>query len=309
MLYLGEDEMTHMMGLGYPGEVRTGPDGNLYQWVEGYDGLGNPMGFWRKLRRLARRALKYYPPAWALRAARPFLRRALPFAQRVASFIPIPQAQAVAAGLRTAAPALRQAGVTGYNGLGALYQAPDGSLFQAQGMGEDEELRGFAEDEELRGYDGLGALYQAPDGTLYQVQGLSEDEELRGFAEDEELRGFAEDEELRGFAEDEELRGFAEDELGYFGEDELQGSDEADELGYLAEDEDLRGLAADDEMGYLAEDDLQGYGEEENLGDDVEGYVLDHQMRGIEAYVPDTPASTRMFVRPAQPPEIWKPLW
>ena len=60
----------------------------------------------------------------------------------------------------------------------------------------------------VAGYDGLGALYAAPDGSLYQVQGLAE-EELQGFAEDEELRGFAEDEELRGLDEDEELRGLA----------------------------------------------------------------------------------------------------
>ena len=28
---LGEDEVTQMMGIGYLGEVRQGPDGNLYQ--------------------------------------------------------------------------------------------------------------------------------------------------------------------------------------------------------------------------------------------------------------------------------------
>ena len=39
----------------------------------------------------------------------------------------------------------------------------------------------------VAGYDGFGALYAAPDGSLYQVQGLAE-EELQGFAEDEELQ-------------------------------------------------------------------------------------------------------------------------
>ncbi len=63
----------------------------------------------------------------------------------------------------------------------------------------------------VAGYDGLGALYAAPDGSLYQVQGLAE-EELRGFAEDEELKGFAADEELRGLDEDQELRGLDADE-------------------------------------------------------------------------------------------------
>ncbi len=39
MRYLGEAESTHA------GEIRQGPGGQLYQWVEGIDGLGNPIGF------------------------------------------------------------------------------------------------------------------------------------------------------------------------------------------------------------------------------------------------------------------------
>ena len=87
---------------------------------------------------------------------------------------------------------------------------------------------------------GLGALYAAPDGTVYQVQGLAEDldglyadEELHGFAEEEELRGFAEEEELRGLDEDEELRGFAEEEAlrGLAEDEELRGF----EQGYVRE--------------------------------------------------------------------------
>ena len=46
MRYLGEDDATRMMGVGYLGEVRQGPDGALYQYVQGVDGLGNPIGFW-----------------------------------------------------------------------------------------------------------------------------------------------------------------------------------------------------------------------------------------------------------------------
>jgi len=222
MRYLGADELTQVMGIGYVGEVRQGPDGSLYQWVQGVDGLGNPVGFWRGLRRLARRA-------------RRFARRALPIVQTVAPFIP--GGAAVAAGLKVATPFLRQAGVAGYDGLGALYQAPDGAVYQVQGLAEDEELRGLAEDEELRG--------------------LAEDEELRGLAEDEELRGLAEDEELRGLAEDEELRG-------------------------LAEDEELRGL---------------------------EGYIPEGRVSGVEGYVPAQPPRTPWFTPPAQPPDMWKPLW
>jgi hypothetical protein len=51
--------------------------------------------------------------------------------------------------------------------LGALYQAPDGTLYQVQGLAEEDDAT------EL----GLGALYEAPDGTLYQVQGLAEEDE------------------------------------------------------------------------------------------------------------------------------------
>ena len=41
--------MTQVLGLGsYVGELREAPDGNLYEWVEGVDGLGNPIGFWKK---------------------------------------------------------------------------------------------------------------------------------------------------------------------------------------------------------------------------------------------------------------------
>lgn len=205
---IGEDAMTHMMGIGYLGEVRQGLDGNLYQYVQGVDGLGNPIGgFWSRLKR--------------------GLRNVHRLAQRGASFVPGPYGAAIRAGLKIATPILQKAGVAGDNGLGALYQAPDGTLYQqVQGLNEDEELRGLAEDEELRGLD--------------------EDEELRGLDEDEELRGFAEDEDLRGLDEDEELRGLDADE-------ELQG---------FAEDEDLRGVAEDQDMqgidGYVRQDGMSG---------------------------------------------------
>ena len=234
---LGQDELTQVMGIGYLGEVRQGPDGNLYQYVQGVDGLGNPIGgIWSRLKR-------------GLKAVHRL-------AQRGASFIPGPYGAAIRAGLKIATPLLQKAGVAGSDGIGALYQAPDGTLYQVQGLAQDEELRGLAEDEELRGF--------------------AEDEELRGLAEDEELRGLDEDEELRGFAEDEELRGLAEDE-------ELRG---------FAEDEELRGFAEDDE--------LQGLDQ---------SYVREDSVSGLEAYVPEQSPTTRWFVPPAQPPELWKPLW
>jgi hypothetical protein len=37
----GPQDTTNMMGIGsYVGEVRRGPNGQVYQWVEGVDGLG-----------------------------------------------------------------------------------------------------------------------------------------------------------------------------------------------------------------------------------------------------------------------------
>ena len=94
MRYPHED-MTQVLGIGqYLGEVRQGPDGNAYQWVEGIDGLGRRGGFWRRLRRRAKKAFRRVK-----RVAKPILRKALPLAQQVTSFIPHPYAKAASAGL------------------------------------------------------------------------------------------------------------------------------------------------------------------------------------------------------------------
>jgi len=51
-------DLTQVMGIGsYVGEVRRGPDGQPYQWVEGVDGLGNTIGFWKSLKSLASKAI------------------------------------------------------------------------------------------------------------------------------------------------------------------------------------------------------------------------------------------------------------
>jgi hypothetical protein len=172
---LGADELTQMMGIGQLGEVRQGPDGGVYQWVQGVDGLGNPIGFWKKWRK----------------KLRGLVQKTLPFAQKLAPFIP-----GGAAVLTAATPILQQAGVAGYSGLGALYQAPDGTLYQMQGLAENEALYGYGEDEDLRGFD-----------ADEELQGYGEDEDLRGYGEEEDLRGFDADEELQGYGEDEDLRG------------------------------------------------------------------------------------------------------
>lgn len=305
MRNLGGDDATEMKGMGF----YQGTDGKLYQWVEGVDARGDAIGFWQGV------------------------------SQREDPVL---------------------------SGLGALYQAPDGTLYQTHGLAEDEEAEAEVEQEEevkpesgedrptksvgartqrrrrffrrriqrpgpaarrgaprrprrkggffkkllpiakfatrfipgigpvasagldvagkllkrkkgVSGYDGLGYLYAAPDGSLYQVQGLAEEEELNGFADEEELRGLDEDEELRGLAEEDELRGIEEDQ------EELRG--------FAEEEEDLRSIGEDQDM------------------PGVHGYVRQDGLRGMEAYVPQAPPQTPWHVPPAEPPEIWKPLW
>jgi hypothetical protein len=231
------------------GELAQDADGQLYEWVQGVDGLGNPIGFWKK-------------------ALKSLLRKALPIARQVAPFIP-----GGAAALTAATPILQHAGFLGYGGLGALYEAPDGTVYQMQGIDADEELDGFADDE------------------------------LQGFAADDELDGFADDE-LDGFADD-ELQGFSEDELsddgevlGFADDGDLLSADDSDELEGFADD-DMSGVDADDLEGIAADEDLDG----------VEGYVRERGVHGIDAFVPDAPRQTPWFKAPAKPPTMWSPLW
>ncbi len=104
------------MGLGsYVGEIRQGPDGQLYEWVEGVDGLGNPVGFWKALKAVGR----------AIGKGVGRLRRLLPTA---AGCIP-GAGPVIRRGLRAAKAA-------GFLGLGIgdypgeLRQAEDGNLYQ-----------------------------------------------------------------------------------------------------------------------------------------------------------------------------------
>jgi len=95
-------ELTQVMGLGnYVGEVRQGPDAQLYEWVEGADGVGNPIGFWRGLKRLARRAL-------------PLTR-----------FIP-----GYGTAIYAAGKAAQRAGLLGTDSTGKVAQGPDGQLYE-----------------------------------------------------------------------------------------------------------------------------------------------------------------------------------
>lgn len=83
---------TDMMGIGnYVGEIRQGPDGQLYEWTEGIDGLGNPIGFWKGLRKLASGAVNVAKQAAS--GALPLLAKLIPaplkgMAKRVCTFLP-----------------------------------------------------------------------------------------------------------------------------------------------------------------------------------------------------------------------------
>ena len=246
-------------------------DGNLYQWVQGVDGLGSPFGFWKRIKRLAKRAL--------------------PIVQKIAPFVP-----GGAAALTAATPFLKHAGIAGLGEIGALYAAPDGSLYQVQGVDAADSIDGFADDElngladdELRGLavDDLNGL--ADD----ELRGL-DDDELRGLAADDELSGYGEGEDINGFGADPDLSGFA-------AMDPLDGMD-ADELNGFGAD-DLDGFA-DDELNGLAEDELRGIGDDERMS----GYVRDGRINGIEGYRPDGPPSTPSF-SPAPNAPMWAPLW
>ncbi len=212
------------MGRGRPGEIRRAPDGKRYRWVQGRDAQGKRTGFWRRLRPIARGQRR--PPGLRLRPrpgagpGRPrpgvrgrsrrkggFLKKvaklALPLAKFGTRFIP-GIGPVVSAGLDIGSKLLKKPGVAGYAGLGALYAAPDGTLYQVQGIAE-EELDGYIEADE--------------------IEGLADDEALEGVAADEELEGLAQDEELQGFAQDEAMQPLSADE-------ELQGLDQA----YVPED-------------------------------------------------------------------------
>jgi hypothetical protein len=135
------------------------------------------------------------------------LKRLLPIAKIATGLIP-GVGPIVSGGLTVADKLLTRKGVAGYGGLGALYQAPDGTLYQVQGPAE-EELGGLYDAEELDG------LYDAE-----ELDGLTEDETLDGLTEDEELGRLAQEEELQGLAANEDLEGLGQ---GYIREDTGRG--------------------------------------------------------------------------------------
>jgi hypothetical protein len=230
---LAQDDLTQVLGIGTLGEVRQGPDGNLYQWVHGADGLGNPVGFWNVIPAIAKMAAPLLQ-----NIARPLMQAAQPLLQQAGGILRpllpgLPGMPPMPGAPTPAAPFLPTPGAP---------MAPAPMPFYQPGPTADpEDLIGAAPPSE--GLD-LGALYQAPDGTLYRVEGLGEDEEqVRGLDEEEWIRGLDEEEWIRGLDEDEQyVQGLDEEEwIRGLDEDEqyVQGLDD-----YVPADDGMRGVDA-----------------------------------------------------------------
>jgi len=317
MNYLGEDEVIQGLGVGTLGAIRRGPDGSLYQWVQGVDGLGNPFGFWKKLKKIARAVTK--PITDVAQKAVQFVKKpyciplqAIPgpvkgITKKVCRVVGhlrplanIPVVGSYYQGINRFCNVAKECGIGGLES--GLMQAPDGTVYQVQGLGDEADLNMGT------GYGGFGALFQIPDGTLYQMSNIGDDE--LGDLADEDLQGFGADDDL-GDLTDEELRGLEAD-------DELEGFEADDELGDLADEDELRGFSADeelsefaeDEVGYLAEEDLQGCRcQEQNLSEDLDGYIQDNRLQGMDAYLPAGTATAQVSRKFKQTPEPWKSLW
>ena len=210
----GPTDMTQIMGLGsYVGELRRGPDGNLYEWVTGVDGLGNPIGFWKRAFRFVKSA--------AQGVARAALSRLIPgpikrVARRVCGTVDqlepvvtaVPIAAPYYAGARGLCKVLRGAGIAGVdygvmevpepvsaavaampgpvrtaaktvcgviNRLGpVLRYIPVASSYYKKASGLCRVLRNAG----IAGAD--GSIMEAPDGQLYEVvEGIGEFGERR----------------------------------------------------------------------------------------------------------------------------------
>jgi hypothetical protein len=179
------------MGPGRPGEIRSGPDGHRYRWVRGTNAQGKTIGFWRRIRPAAARpmrrpmpmrrggALRGAPEPGARRKRRRkggggFFKKLLPIAKFATNLIPLPGAgAALRAGIDVASKLIKPRGVDGYDGLGALYAAPDGTVYQMQGIA-DEELHGFAAGEQMEGFADIDDGADLAD----DVEGFAAEQEL-----------------------------------------------------------------------------------------------------------------------------------
>jgi hypothetical protein len=118
-------------------QMTQAPDGQLYEYVEGVDGLGNPVGFWRGLRRAAAGLVSRIPGISSLkRYTGPFC-QGLP--QLATCVQQVPAAMPVYRGARQVCNTLKRFGLAGSNGL---MEAPDGQMYEViEGIGESGERR------------------------------------------------------------------------------------------------------------------------------------------------------------------------
>ena len=138
----GPQDMTNMMGIGsYVGEVRRGPNGQVYQWMEGVDGLGNPIGFWKGLKKLASKAL---PLAKMIPGVGPIIGAVKPFCQTLPQMQPLiqqaPSIQPIYTLGNKICKVLGKVGIAGAEG--SIMEAPDGQLYEVvEGIGADGTVR------------------------------------------------------------------------------------------------------------------------------------------------------------------------
>lgn len=233
-------EQTRAMPPGRPGQIRVGPGGHRYRWVRGVNAQGKPIGFWRRMRPVAGPmrgpvrggAMRSGPgrggPARSgpgrgrpvpSRRGRPpgkggFMRKLLPIAKLATRLIPIPGAGAVArAGLTVASKLMKPRGVAD-DGLGALYAAEDGTVYQMQGFAADElhavsgvePIDGYAGDETIaddvegtpdfdgtHGMDGFAAPSQSTPGeapNILSADDLSADDAVMSGADPSAIEGY-----------------------------------------------------------------------------------------------------------------------
>jgi hypothetical protein len=168
---LGEDkqlrglsgaDIRNSLGVGvYNGELRRGADGQLYEWVQSVDGLGNVSGFWKSLSKVARAVAKpvvraaapvvqaatdvakgalrfltkpYCIPLLPLRSPIRFIAKAIcpivqqPIIRRIAPIVPY--VGPIIQGTDRLCNLVRDCGIAGLEG--GLIEAPDGNLYQAR---------------------------------------------------------------------------------------------------------------------------------------------------------------------------------
>ncbi|WP_142238030.1 hypothetical protein, partial [Bacillus cereus] len=122
-------EIQGLLGVGYPGVTIQGPDGHLYGWISGYDGLGNPLGFWAKLKRKLDR----------------FIKKNLPNLSKLTTNL-LPLVPGIGPAAATALKVARGSGLLGISQTGTpIYRGVDGSLYGIEGVGVDP-VQGLAAD-------------------------------------------------------------------------------------------------------------------------------------------------------------------